>query len=105
MGLDVYLIGEEKTVECICECGHKHSKTEREVLYDANITHNLNAMADAAGIYEVCWHPEKIGAVKAKSIIEKLTLGLNLLKKDPKQFKKLDFPRGTYEEFVFWVES
>ena len=32
MGLDVYLIGEEKTVECICECGHKHSKTEREVL-------------------------------------------------------------------------
>jgi hypothetical protein len=107
MSLDVYLIGEEKRVECRCECGHKHSKIEREIFYDSNITHNLGKMADAAGIYEACWRPEEIGAKKAKDIIGKLALGLDLLKKYPDRFKKFNSPNGwgLYENFVPWVES
>lgn len=107
MSLDVYLIGEEKRVECTCECGHKHSKIERETLYDSNITHNLNKMADEAGIYEACWRPEEIGATKAKDIIGKLALAIDLMKKEPERFKKFDSPnwRGKYEDFLPWVES
>jgi hypothetical protein len=107
MSLNVYLIGEEKRVECTCECGHKHSKMERETLYDSNITHNLNKMADEAGIYEALWRPEEIGAEKAKDIIGKLGLGLDLMKKDPEHFKIFDASNGwgKYEDFVPWVEK
>lgn len=107
MSLDVYLIGEEKRVECTCECGHKHFKIEREILYDSNITHNLNKMADEAGIYEACWRPEEIGATKAKDIIGKLALAVDLMKKEPERFKKFDSPNGwgKYEHFLTWVES
>ena len=108
MSLDVYLIGEEKRVECTCnDCGHKHFKNEKEILFDANITHNLNKMADEAGIYEALWRPEEIGATKAKDIIDKLVLGLDLMKKDPEHFKKFDASNGwgKYEDFVPWVEK
>jgi len=107
MSLDVYLIGEEKRVECTCESGYKHSKIERETLYDSNITHNLNKMAGEAGIYEACWRPEEIGATKAKDIIGKLALAVDLMKKEPERFKKFDSPNGwgMYEHFLPWVES
>ena len=108
MSLDVYLIGEEKRVECTCiDCGHKHSKVDRGILYDSNITHNLTEMAEEAGIYEACWRPEEIGATKAKDIIGKLALGLDLMKRDPERFKKFDSPNGwgKYENFVPWVEK
>ena len=107
MSLDVYLIGEEKRVECTCECGHKHSKIERETLYNSSITHNLNKMAGEAGIYEACWQPEEIGATKAKDIIGKLALAVDLMKKYPERFKKFDSPNGygKYEHFLPWVES
>lgn len=107
MSLDVYLIGEEKRVECTCECGHKHSKIEREIIYSSDITHNLKNMAATAGIYEACWRPEEIGATKAKDIIGKLALAVDLMKKEPERFKKFDSPNGwgTYEYFLPWVES
>lgn len=107
MSLDVYLIGGEKRVECTCECGHKHSKIEREILYDSNITHNLGKMAAEVGIYEACWRPEEIGATKAKDIIGKLALAVDLMKKEPERFKKFDSPNGwgTYKDFLPWVES
>ena len=34
-------------------------------LYSNNITHDLNVMANAAGIYKYLWRPEKIGVKKA----------------------------------------
>ena len=103
MSLDVSLLGEEKIVECVCSCcGHKHSKTERETLYTSNITHNLNRMADEAGIYEACWRPEEIGAIKARDIIDKLSIGLHMMKADPERFKKFDSPNGwgTYDNLL-----
>jgi len=49
MSLDVYLM-----------------KTMPTSVYDANITHNLGAMAEAAGIYKHLWRPEEIGITKAQ---------------------------------------
>lgn len=107
MSLDVYLKGEEKRVKCTCECGYSHEKIERDILYSSNITHNLNAMADEAGIYEACWRPEEIGATKAKDIIESLSLAIDLMEKDPKRFKKFNSPNGwgTYDKFLRFVKD
>lgn len=45
-------------------------------VYDANITHNLNTMAEEAGIYKHLWRPEELGITKAKDLIEPLAEGL-----------------------------
>jgi hypothetical protein len=89
MSLDVYL-----------------TETSPHMVYDANITHNLSAMADAAGIYEVLWHPNEIGISKARDLIERLRAGLALLKADPDKFKQYDAANGwgLYEHFVPFVE-
>uniref|UniRef100_A0A6M3IPT1 Uncharacterized protein n=1 Tax=viral metagenome TaxID=1070528 RepID=A0A6M3IPT1_9ZZZZ len=81
-------------------------KTDIE-LFSANITHNLGAMAAAAGIYEVCWRPETIGAQIAADIIPILEQGLALMKASPEHFKKFNAPNcwGTYNQFVPWVEE
>lgn len=107
MSLDVYLTGKIKTVPCRCDCGHEHLMEDSEQFYSANITHNLNAMADAAGIYKQIWRPEEIGITKAAQLIEPLRSGLALLKSDPKKFQSFN-PKngwGAYEFFVPFVES
>ena len=78
-----------------------------EELYTSNITHNLNAMADAAGIYEALWRPEEINCVYAKDIIPILTDGLSKLKSDPKKYKEFNSPNGwgMYENFVPFIEK
>src|SRR6266496_3980933 len=45
-------------------------------LYWRNITHNLNTMADAAGIYKHLWRPEELGITKAGELIAPLAAGL-----------------------------
>lgn len=80
---------------------------ETECVFDANITHNLNEMADAAGIYEVFWRPEEIGATKASDIIPILKKGFEDMKARPEYFKKFDSENGwgTYKDFLPCVES
>lgn len=108
MGLDVYLTGEEKSVSCECpRCENKHERIETEEFYSANITHNLNTMAEEAGIYTYLWRPEELGITKARELIDPLEIGLILMKNNPERFKKLD-PKngwGSYGLFVPWVES
>lgn len=96
MSLDVYL-----TLE---DCPHCH---RGEQVYSANITHNLNAMAQAAGIYEPLWHPEEIGATRAKHLLERLRVGLAWLKANEKLARVHDAPNGwgLYQHFVPWVEK
>lgn len=79
----------------------------RNCVFDSNITHNLNKMADAAGIYEALWRPEEIGATQAKQLIEPLTKGLIKLKENPKKYKLYDSSNGwgIYEHFVPFVEE
>jgi len=108
MSLDVYLNGETREIECTCcECFHKHTRKETENFYSSNITHNLNKMAEEAGIYKHLWRPDEIGITKASQLIEPLTAGLNLMKSDPERFKKFNASNGwgLYEHFIPWVEE
>lgn len=76
-------------------------------IYDANITHNLNKMAEEAGIYIHLWRPEEIGITKAQQLISPLRAGLALLLSDPERFKKFDPENkwGDYSGLVDFVRS
>lgn len=73
----------------------------------ANITHNLNEMADIAGIYKHIWRPEEIGITHARQLIEPLTEGLKKMKCSPHKYRNYDSPNGwgTYDNFVPWIEK
>lgn len=88
MSLDVYLIDEKG-----------------EQVYWRNITHNLNTMAKAAGIYKHLWRPEEIGITKASELIEPLLKGLHQMVENPSKFKKFDAPNGwgRYPDFIDFV--
>jgi hypothetical protein len=75
--------------------------------YSANITHNLNKMAMAAGIYQHLWRPDEIGIVRASELIDPLAKGLALLKSKPQYFRAFDSPNGwgIYDHFVPFVEN
>jgi|JI10StandDraft_1071094.scaffolds.fasta_scaffold796363_2 hypothetical protein len=76
-------------------------------IYSANITHNLNQMAEAAGIYKALWRPDENGYETAGQIIPILEEGLAKLKANPKKFMKYNASNGwgTYEHFVPFVEE
>jgi len=103
MSLDVYL---NRKVYLSYDEGKTYTESTEQV-YEANITHNLNKMAQEALIYEALWRPEEIGAVKAKDLIDKLGLGLDAMKNDPEHFKKFNSSNGwgLYEHFVPFVEE
>jgi hypothetical protein len=98
MSLDVYLKQVKPTCQPTCEPAE---------VYWANITHNLNKMAEKAGIYQHLWRPEELGITTAKQLIEPLTAGLEVLKAKPAYFKKFNSPNGwgMYEHFVPFVEK
>jgi hypothetical protein len=90
MSLDVYL-----------------TRVQPTEVFDANITHNLGAMAEEAGIYKHLWRPEEIGITKAWQLVEPLQKGLELMKSDPARFEKFNSPNGwgLYHNFVPWIEK
>lgn len=90
MSLDVYL-----------------SEVRETVIYDRNITHNLNKMAEEAGIYKQLWRPEEIGITKASQLIKPLQEGLYLLLKEPDRFKKFNPENnwGDYYGLVNFVQE
>lgn len=77
------------------------------VVYSANITHNLNEMADAAGIYKYLWRPEEVGVATAEQLINPLSYGLALLESDPDQFMAFNPLNGwgSYEGLVKFVRD
>lgn len=88
-----------------CEkCGHVSAHSERTV-YDANITHNLNRMADEAGIYEVLWRPEENGIATAGQLIPHLERGIAAMEAAPARFRAFDAENGwgTYDIFLPWL--
>lgn len=76
-------------------------------LYSANITHNLNIMADKAEIYLPIWRPDEVEIKTAKELIAPLADGVKKLKSDPDYFKTLNASNGwrMYSDFVPWVED
>jgi hypothetical protein len=95
MSLDVTLIKK-------CSCGEMSQE-----LYTANITHNLNKMAEEAGIYQHLWRPEELGITKAKELIGPLEAGLAKLKSDPEHYEQFNSSNGwgLYKHFVPFVEN
>ncbi len=90
MSLDVYLEIPEPTV-----------------IYSANITHNLNQMADAAGIYKHLWRPDELGIKKASELIAPLSEGLQKLVASPQEYKKYNPQNGwgDYDKLVSFVKD
>ena len=80
---------------------------ESNEVYSANITHNLNKMAEAAGIYQSLWRPEEIGATHARQLIRRLEVGLKKLINSPDDFKKFNPANGwgDYEALVAFVSN
>lgn len=76
-------------------------------MFHGNITHNLNRMAEAAGIYDALWRPDEIGRNKAGELIGMLSEGYRKLKTDPEEFKKLNPENGwgDYEGLLNLVEK
>ena len=75
MSLDVYL-------EAVVDVGHKDGP-HTTVLYDANYTHNITEMADAAGLYRVVWRPEENGIELAGELVPHLEKGIEALESNP----------------------
>lgn len=80
---------------------------ETDDVYQANITHNLGGMAQAAGIYKPLWRPEEIGITQAAQLIEPLRAGLEKLRADPDTFRAHNPANGwgNYEALVSFVEK
>lgn len=78
-----------------------------DVVYSANITHNLNKMAAEAGIYEPLWRPDEIGVTMAEQLVAPLTAGLALLESDPERFKAFNPSNGwgDYDGLVGFVRE
>lgn len=76
-----------------------------EYLFSANMTHNLNKMAEAAGLYKVLWRPEELGIIKAHECVSPLITGLVKLIISPEDYKQYNSPNGwgMYEHFVPFV--
>lgn len=89
MSLDVYL------------------KEKGEIVFEANITHNLGRMAKNCGVYYACWRPEEINCNKAKHILPTLKNGIEILKYDPVYYSQFNSPNGwgQYENFLPWLEE
>lgn len=78
-----------------------------DVVFSANITHNLGEMAEAAGIYRAMWRPEEIGAKWARDVTQILLDGLELLRESPNRFRKMNPSNGwgSYEGLVRFTEG
>lgn len=75
---------------------------DSDCVYDANITHNLNTMADKAGLYECLWRPDEHGITKASQLIEPLRNGLIQLITNRKELLQYNPSNGwgNYELLV-----
>lgn len=116
MSLDVYLETPSHTCPA---CNEPHGGG---TVYEANITHNLGKMADAAGLYEAMWRPELVVAppevaaqirqlekerrwseaddlksgrtAKARDLIPLLQAGLARLRGDPQRYQAFNPENG-----------
>jgi len=79
----------------------------RVEFFSGNITHNLNEMADAAGIYKALWHPDEVGITVASDLITPLTSGLEKMRSEPEQMRQHNPPNGwgTYEGLMRFVDE
>lgn len=77
MGLDVYL---KETKPC--------------TIWAIGITHNLTAMAEAAGLYECMWRPDEMCIILASQMIYPLEKGINAMIKNEVWLKTMNPENG-----------
>lgn len=134
MSLDVYLVSDKKiprpitsgifirengaTIEISEEEWRKRNPTrepvrfqnkeeETNIIFSANITHNLGKMANEAGIYLALWRPEELGITKAKDLIPLLQKGLRKLGGRPHHYQSFNPENGwgDFHGLVDFVKS
>lgn len=78
-----------------------------EEMFHKNITHNLNQMADKAGMYYHLWRPDEIDVVVAEQLIAPLHKGLLELVEKPDFYKQYNPPNGwgSYDYLVIFVKE
>lgn len=95
MSLDLYLLAYVDTGA---------AEPFRCVIWERNITHNLNQMAKAAGLYGVLWRPEECEppVVLARDALPLVRAGLAKLVSHPSEFRKHNPENGwgSYEGLV-----
>lgn len=76
-------------------------------LFSHNITHNLNTMADAAGLYDVLWNPESKGITTASQLIPFLERGIKELIANPDKYKAFTPPNnyGNYDNLIDFCKT
>lgn len=67
---------------------------EGALVFEANITHNLGRMAEAAGIYKPLWRPDELGIEQAAQLIQPLQEGLAALRAGRPHFEQFNPPNG-----------
>lgn len=104
MSLDIKLY-ESKKLEC--SCGIVHNVPTGYTSYETNITHNLNNMAEAVGIYMYLWRPEEIEVKQASELIKPLQDGIKELERYPEKYNAYSASNGwgTYEQFIPWLKQ
>lgn len=83
------------------------TRIQETEVYERNITHNLGAMAEAAGIYKHLWCPEELEIKAARDLIKPLEKGLQWLADNPEEAKKHN-PKngwGDYNGLVNFVSD
>lgn len=63
-------------------------------VYTGNITHNLERMADAAGLYQVLWRPEEIGVKLGAEAVPLLRAGIFWLENHEEEARHLNPSNG-----------
>jgi hypothetical protein len=103
MSLDIYL---HNTRQLKCDCGRIHD-LGTDLVFDANITHNLGKMADEAKIGDAVWNPEKVGIKNAGQLAEVLTPAIRDMDLRPDHYRQFSSSNGwgTYEDFIPWLEK
>lgn len=84
---------------------YKSGDPENSV-FEQNITHNLGAMAEAAGIYEAVWRPEEVGIVVASQLVEPLRKGIDAMEANREHFETFNASNGwgLYKNFLPWLK-
>jgi hypothetical protein len=71
-----------------------HAYKTSETLFEAKITSNLSAIADAVGLHKALWCPDEIGVTRAWQLIQILDYGLKKLVSRKGELKQLEPSNG-----------
>lgn len=78
-----------------------------ETVFEYNITHNLNTMAEAVDLYKPLWHPDQIGVTHAAQLIPLLRAGKQRLRDERERLQQFNPSNGwgNYAGLLAFVVS